>query len=185
MKRRFAGGFILVGLSGSLLWAKPEAYFPTAGGVQHHLVAAIDAATQTLDVAVYELSAKPLVAALKRAGERGVLVRVILDEKVLREHPQDKALASVPNVSLRSLSGREPRRGMMHNKFAIFDENRVVTGSYNWSQGAEVANYENAIFEDDADLVRAYSSQFADLWTRAKPVMPGVEPFKMHRSHKR
>jgi cardiolipin hydrolase len=174
--------FLILNLACSPLWSSPQVYF-SPGGVQKHLVTAIDATTQTLDVAVYELSSKSLIAALKHAGERGVVVRVLLDEKVLKEHREDKSLAALPNITLRTLSGRESKRGMMHNKFAIFDESRIVTGSYNWSQGAEVANYENAIFEEDPEVVRAYSGQFADLWARAKSVSPGSDLFSSH-SHR-
>ena len=161
--------------------AMPEAYF-SPGGVQSHIVAAIDGTSRSLDVAIYELSSKNLIRALERAGERGIPVRVILDEETLREHPQDKALANAAHVSLRTLGGRDKRRGMMHNKFAIFDHARVLTGSYNWSQGAEFSNYENALFEDDTDLVRAYSGQFADMWKDARPVQPGFVAGRRHRA---
>ena len=58
----------------------------------------------------YELSARPLISALRRAGERGIEVRLLLDEEVLREHPQDRALAGVRHISLRTLGGRAKRR---------------------------------------------------------------------------
>ena len=160
---------LILSLSSSVLYARPEVYF-SPGGVQSHLVSAIDRTTRSLDVAIYELSSKALINALKRAAQRGVQVRLIMDEQVLREHPEDRDLAGVVHISIRTLEGREKRRGVMHNKFAVFDESRVVTGSYNWSQGAEYANYENALFEDDLNVVRSYSAQFADLWSRARPV---------------
>jgi phosphatidylserine/phosphatidylglycerophosphate/cardiolipin synthase-like enzyme len=173
--------FLFLVLTCSTVCASPEVHF-SPGGIQSHLVSAIDGTRRSLDVALYELSARPLIGALKRAGERGVAVRLILDEEVLREHPQDKTLAGVRHVSLRTLGGREKRRGMMHNKFAVFDAGRVVTGSYNWSQGAEYVNYENALFEDDAAVVRAYAAQFAALWAHARPVSPGtyLNPVRKH-----
>ena len=67
---------------------------------------------------------------------------------------------------------------MMHNKFAVFDEVLVVTGSYNWTQGAEHANYENVLFEDSPNVVQAYMRQFADLWASAKPLRAAPTPFK-------
>src|SRR5207244_12315143 len=106
----------------SVALATPAVYF-SPGGVQGHLIAAIDNTSHSIDAAVYELSAPLVIKALKRAGERGVQVRLVMDEKVLHEYSKDKELAGVSHVSLRTLSGRDRhRRGMMHNKFAVFDE---------------------------------------------------------------
>lgn len=33
-----------------------------------------------------------------------------------------------------------------HNKFAIYDDNIVLTGSYNWTRSASDSNSENCIF---------------------------------------
>src|SRR5258706_3026782 len=58
-------------------------------------------------------------------------------------------------------------RGVMHHKFAVFDRKKVVTGSFNWTPGAEHANYESALLIDDAGTVSAYGREFKTLWRRA------------------
>ena len=171
----------------SISWARPEVYF-SPGEVQSHLVAAIDRTNHTLDIAIYELSSKPVWNALQHAGERGVQIRLIMDEEALQEHPQDKRMAGLLHATLEALKGPGRRQGAMHHKFAIFDGNQVVTGSYNWSQGAEYANYENALFEDDPRIVRAFRIQFAELWVHAHPVHSlsgGARPKTRHHSRRR
>jgi len=56
----------------------------------------------------------------------------------------------------------------MHHKFAIFDRRLVATGSYNWTQSAERANYENLVLLDDPDLVARFVREFQRLWREAK-----------------
>ena len=56
----------------------------------------------------------------------------------------------------------------MHNKFAVFDERLVVTGSYNWTNSAEHANYENLVVLEEPALVSRYQQEFRQLWREAK-----------------
>ena len=73
-------------------------------------------------------------------------------------------------MEIRYLGGRHRHRhGLMHDKFAIFDEDRVATGSFNWTPGAEYSNYENALTEDDTQVVEAFERQFNELWDKASP----------------
>jgi phosphatidylserine/phosphatidylglycerophosphate/cardiolipin synthase-like enzyme len=113
-------------------------------------------------VAVFEFNAAPLWRALNRAAKRGVRVRLVTNA--------DTSLAPAKGfrMDIRVLRGRRPRSGIMHHKFAIFDQLRVATGSYNWSRGAAHANHENVLIEDDRAVVRAYRRHFNDLWTQAR-----------------
>jgi len=167
-------GWLLAGA----LWGMPTAIhaqaqaFFSADGVQQQLLRLIDTSRQTIDLAVFEFTSKPLAEALSRARSRGVTVRLLLNA----QNPQDirlpSDLAGLAPDHLRRMSGRSGRAGIMHNKFAIFDRQRVVTGSYNWTTGAERSNYENALLEDDPQVVRAYDRQFEELWEQALAVPP-------------
>ena len=61
-------------------------------------------------------------------------------------------------------------RGIMHNKFAIFDGKLMVTGSYNWTNNAEHYNYENAIFITDPNVIRQYRMEFENMRRNAPDV---------------
>ena len=49
-----------------------------------------------------------------------------------------------------------------HNKFAIFDDKHVVSGSYNWTSNASQHNSENCLFFDQPQ--KEYSKRFEYLW---------------------
>ena len=61
-------------------------------------------------------------------------------------------------------------RGIMHNKFAIFDGKLMVTGSYNWTNNAERFNYENAIFITDPNIIKQYQREFDTMWRTSPDV---------------
>jgi phosphatidylserine/phosphatidylglycerophosphate/cardiolipin synthase-like enzyme len=70
-------------------------------------------------------------------------------------------------VMVRSLGVSE--QSLMHHKFAVFDDRLVATGSYNWTQTAERANYENLVFLDDPEVVTRFQREFNRLWRQAEP----------------
>ena len=52
----------------------------------------------------------------------------------------------------------------MHNKFAIFDNKLLVTGSYNWTNNAEHFNYENAVLISDPTIITKYQKEFEKIF---------------------
>jgi phosphatidylserine/phosphatidylglycerophosphate/cardiolipin synthase-like enzyme len=52
----------------------------------------------------------------------------------------------------------------MHHKFAVLDDEKVITGSFNWSNNAP-KNFENIVVIDDSSTARVYSLQFQKLQT--------------------
>lgn len=121
------------------------------GGVDGPLVEAINAARQTVDVAVYSLSLNSVRTALIDAHQRGVAVRVVMEtENMDRSDPQKIIEAGVPVVGDR-------REGLMHNKFVVIDRSEVWTGSMNFT--------DSGAYADNNNLVRIHSTQLAENYT--------------------
>jgi phosphatidylserine/phosphatidylglycerophosphate/cardiolipin synthase-like enzyme len=60
------------------------------------------------------------------------------------------------------ISGR--RGGTLHNKSCVIDNQKVITGSYNWSVNAENKNDENAAVMYDDERASDYSVEFRNLF---------------------
>ena len=172
-------GFIAIALALLLplaAGAATEAYFSSRDDVQRRIVEGIQGSELSIDAALFELTSTHLLRTLEYAAQRGVSVRLLLDAH--KPAPREVALS---RCDVRYLKGRSRRGGgVMHHKFAIFDEQTLVTGSYNWTPGAQFSNYENALFEDDPHVVRTYRQQFEELWTKATD-----QPAKRSRHAKR
>lgn len=143
-----------------------DVYFSPDGGIRQHLVHTIQQSRQHIDVAVYQITSTELASALVAAKDRGVRIRILTDrEKIESDGPALRKLRSA-GIAIRSLGVVEQR--LMHNKFAVFDDRVVATGSYNWTQSAERANYENLVLLDDPELVARFEREFQRLWREAK-----------------
>lgn len=130
--------------------------------VEAALVAAIDRAQQTVDMAIYELESQPVTDALIRAKERGVRVRVVTDGEYGLENPDatfdQLELADIPVVS------DGARRGYMHNKFAVIDGLYVWTGSVNFKPNGFYRNNNNAMLIRSSRLAQNYAAEFEELF---------------------
>lgn len=128
-------------------------------GVSAHLVRAIDASKASIDLANFSFTSEELRDALLRAKERGVKVRIVFDAQ------QYKYLSEMHwfvdnGFDILLSAGKSGEKGVMHNKFAVFDGAMVEAGSFNWTRNGEKNNYENAMFLDAPDDVAAFAAAF-------------------------
>ena len=143
-----------------------EVYFSPNGGVRQRLVRAIEESRKTIDIAVYNFTAWELAGALSAAKGRGVRVRVLVDRERAEAGGSSIRGLALKGIPVRSLG--VPEQSLMHHKFAVFDERLVVTGSYNWTNSAEHANYENLVVLEEPAVVARFQQEFGRLWRGAK-----------------
>lgn len=169
----------LAALSLDLLTPRVEAnaqvYFSSEESVEREIVHLIEGARFSIDAALFKFTSRPIARALERARRRGVLIRLVIDKEHEPELPNGPRHALRPLGELRWARGKRGKRsGIMHHKFALFDWARVVTGSYNWTPGAEYANYENVLVTDDPQVVQAYRQEFETVWRKAYRELPSA-----------
>ncbi|UPT74180.1 MAG: phospholipase D-like domain-containing protein [Elusimicrobiota bacterium] len=142
------------------------------GRITAELVRAIDASRERVDVANFSFTSEALRDALLRAKTRGVSVRIVFDEG------QYKFLSEMHwfrenGFDVRLTKGKDGSKGVMHNKYAVFDGRLVVNGSFNWTRNAEKNNYENALFLDAPDDIAAYLTFFERIRDEAREPADG------------
>ena len=143
-----------------------EVYFSPNGGARQRLVRAIEESRKTIDIAVYNFTAYELAEALYAAKTRGVHVRMLVDREMAETGGSGVRGLRLNGITVRTLG--VPQQSLMHNKFAVFDERLVVTGSYNWTNSAEHVNYENLVVLEEPTLVARFHQEFHRLWREAK-----------------
>lgn len=126
----------------------------------------MDAAQKTLEVMAFLFSSQPMAEAVIRAHQRGVWVRVLLDNAFASRG----ATASWRYVSFHELrrAGIEVRHddqdAKLNHKVVIIDERVVVTGSFNFSANAAMSNDENMLVLEGEWVGRAFIQEFNRLW---------------------
>jgi len=140
-------------------------YFSPGRGADEIVIGFIDRCEKTLDVAVYSLTHDPIRDALIRAQDRGVQIRVLMDNlQAKSRYADDEALAEA-GVPVRV----DKSSAAMHHKFAIGDGKAVLTGSFNWTKNAVTRNAENFVIVRMKYIIRPFEREFERLWAENAP----------------
>ncbi len=162
---------LLCSIAGSI-HAKSSVYFAPDDDPRTELIALIDDAQESILVAVYTFTEQLLAKALIRAHERGVQVEVVLDTYSESKWGKVKMLqkAGIPvHIYAPKPRNSEKYVGIMHDKYAVFDNTKVWTGSYNWTFSANFRNQENALLiEDEPKISARFAQQFEVLKERCE-----------------
>jgi phosphatidylserine/phosphatidylglycerophosphate/cardiolipin synthase-like enzyme len=112
-------------------------------------------------ICVFALTNDTLANAIRDAKNRGVQIKLIFDDEMMR----------MPGSDVKKLhdEGYEVRvdldpKAHMHHKFVIIDESTVITGSYNWTRQASNKNHENVVVFEDEEIAKKYIEEFNKLW---------------------
>lgn len=157
-----SSGTVQVYFNRPLLPAGPRAAGESAQACIDAIVARIDAARTTIDVAMYNVNLSVFVDALKRAHARGVTVRYVAAADT-------RSLALQPPPPFPVIYGND--LALMHNKFVVIDRDSpqgawVLGGSLNWTQGNVFDDFNNAVWIQDQALARVYTLEFEEMWTK-------------------
>jgi phosphatidylserine/phosphatidylglycerophosphate/cardiolipin synthase-like enzyme len=174
---------------------KPEYH---QGGLDTQLVAFIDSAQKTVDIAIYDFDLENVANALANAAARGVRVRMVTDSDTLERAQGNQTL--LPQ-SLTSNNDRELLNGIaalsksdtpaieraitivkrakipivgdgrpaiMHDKFVVVDGRAIWTGSWNFTDGDTYRLNNNAIKIVSSELAQNYTAEFEKMFVQRK-----------------
>jgi phosphatidylserine/phosphatidylglycerophosphate/cardiolipin synthase-like enzyme len=128
------------------------------GGIDGPLVASIDAARLTVDVAVYSLNLRSIRDALIRAHERGVQVRVVMEsDNMDGSAPQALIEAGIPVLGDR-------REGLMHDKFVVIDRSELWMGSMNFTYSGAYEDNNQLLLFRSVKMAENYTKEFEEMF---------------------
>jgi phosphatidylserine/phosphatidylglycerophosphate/cardiolipin synthase-like enzyme len=128
------------------------------GGPENQLINAINHATSSIDMAIYELNLTNVSDSLIKAHQRGITVRVLTDS----DHLTSKHFIKLTTNGI-TVKG-DKRRSLMHNKFTVIDNKEVWTGSMNLTFTGAYRHRNNLIHLNSSQAAISYSEEFSQLW---------------------
>ncbi len=131
-----------------------EVCFTPGGNCTDVIVGEIGAARKSVLVQAHSFSSQPIADALVKAKGRGVDVRVILDQGQLAK----KWAIFLANGRVAVLI--DDKHASAHNKVMIIDDEKVITGSFNFKRSAQERNAENLLVLKDGALAARYAENW-------------------------
>ncbi len=143
----------------------------TANGnadLQARMIAFINRATQSIDMAMYSFNAPPVTAALNAKAAAGVKVRFIME--ATNTQVEANKLVGIPWITS-TYGGNHASGGIMHNKFIVVDgrdadptNDWLWTGSVNATTTQFFTDSNNGLEIQDFGLAQCYETEFNEMW---------------------
>ncbi len=120
----------------------------------------INQSKQSIDIALYGWESIPEIRnAILNAKSRGVKIRLVYDTSSNQYYSDIKSI-----ISLADETSTDTPKIIMHNKFIIFDNSKVITGSMNFARtGFAGFNSDCVIFLDSKEIAELYKEEFTQM----------------------
>lgn len=129
------------------------------GIIEKKILDALDEAKATIDVSVAWFTNPNLQKKLLEKKKEGCKIRVMIDANYTNQkHGVDLSPFDYKIVTAE-------RKGIMHHKYCVIDNNITIHGSYNWTTNAETKNNEEvSIHKNDVNFASQYTKEFNRIW---------------------
>jgi phosphatidylserine/phosphatidylglycerophosphate/cardiolipin synthase-like enzyme len=128
--------------------------------MEQQLLNRLNAATASIDAAIYGLDRVSIVNALIAAHNRGVTVRIVADDDAYADYNTHYAALQAAGIPIIL----DNRSSLMHNKFFVIDGLIVWTGSTNITDTGFTYNHSNSLVFTSTELADIYETEFGEIW---------------------
>lgn len=143
-------------------------HFSPEERLDYVIKAELDAATKSIDIAMFTFTLYNVSDALQKAVQRGVKVRMVVEAKQADSSDAEDKVESAGGKVIRG-ANEIGTHSAMHQKYAVIDGHKVITGATNWTVSGTRYNEEDLLIIDSAELALKYRKNFADLlWNYAQ-----------------
>lgn len=138
--------FILICLFtfSTLSFAKSEVYFmpKQASEASDKIISLIKSSTESIDISIYNFSHKKFAKELVKASKKGLKINVYFDKSKIEKDDKTYKYLIKNGINCLILNKKN------HLKLALFDKNKAIFGSANWTKESFEDNYEILYFTD-------------------------------------
>ena len=122
-----------------------------------------------LKLCVFTITDDRITHQILQCHQSGIAIEIISDNEKAFDRGSDIQTLAQAGIAVRI----DTSTNHMHHKFALIDDEVLLTGSYNWTRSAAHFNHENILVTNSAAVVNRYIDCFQRLW-------PIMEPFPQH-----
>ncbi|MGD8997594.1 MAG: phospholipase D-like domain-containing protein [Anaerolineae bacterium] len=150
--------------AGRIRSVEVENYFSPDDGVAEEIIAEIESARERIRFLAFVLTSEAIADAMLERSQAGVVVQGVVEERNTDQPNSqvDRLRATLHDV----LTDGNPF--IMHHKVIIIDDEKVITGSYNFTHSAEKYNDENVLIIHDPEVAGLFVQEFAYVYDQAR-----------------
>lgn len=141
-----------------------NAYFSPDDDVEKIIIKRIKKAKKSIRFMAFSFTSDGIGEAMIEKSREGVSVSGVFEKRGAKSKEGEYAKMRLEGLAVRL----DSNGGAMHHKVIIIDEERVITGSYNFSKNASRRNDENVLMIDNRDIAAQYLKEFDRIYKESK-----------------
>lgn len=135
-------------------------YFSPKDNIEKIILKRLEKAEKTVHFMAFSFTSDPLGEVIIKLHKSGVRVSGLIEKEGSNSKDSEYIKMKIEGLPVKT----DRNKSLMHHKTIIIDEKTVITGSYNFSRGANRRNDENIIILDNADIAKEYLKEFHRLY---------------------
>jgi hypothetical protein len=143
-----------------------KAFFSHHDDIRDFVIKMLKSAKTDLKICMFTISDDPIAETIAGCHKMGTQVRIITDDGKIFDKGSD--IYSLDRMGIKIKI--DSFRSLMHHKFVLIDNQKLLTGSYNWTRTGSDINNENVLITTKKSIVKAYKHEFKRLWKTMKPL---------------
>jgi phosphatidylserine/phosphatidylglycerophosphate/cardiolipin synthase-like enzyme len=143
-----------------------NAFFSHHDNIREFVINELHSAKKEIKICMFTISDNPIAETVAGCHKMGIKVRIITDDGKIFDKGSD--IYSLDRMGIRIKI--DTFRSLMHHKFVLIDNKKLLTGSYNWTRSGADINNENVLITTDHTIIKAYKKEFKRLWKIMKPL---------------
>ncbi|MBD2343051.1 DUF655 domain-containing protein [Anabaena subtropica] len=160
----------------------------------------LNSANKSINMALFVFSEQRLANTLEKRHQQGVSIRALIDKQFAYRYYSEAldmmgiALSNKCQYELNNRPWSNPVTtvgvptlspgDLLHHKFALIDNQIVITGSHNWSDAANNGNDETLIVIDNSRISAHYEREFSRLYAKAQVGVPAKAQAQIKQEQK-
>jgi hypothetical protein len=121
------------------------------------IIECIQNAKHEIKIAIAWFTNKEILGELIEKLSKGVKISILIsDDRINLKLDKEKFIEHGGEIRII----KSDQFKFLHEKFAIFDNEKIIMGSYNYTYNAEYKNYESIIITDNKDIIKQYNIRF-------------------------
>lgn len=131
--------------------------------LEKEIIKNICSAREELCIAVAWFTSESMIEELCNLKKRGVKIRIVINNDDINDSSTNMLARACDRLKKVTIPKTGRYKNLMHNKYCIIDNKKVIDGSYNWTNHAKY-NLEHIIVIDSATVAKMYKDDFERIY---------------------
>ncbi len=136
-----------------------QIFFCPEEDCKQEIIKLVKESTKSINCMIYSFTDNEIGNELIEAKKRNIEIKIIIESEQITKY---SIYENLKNNKISII--KDKNNNLMHNKFCVFDEKKVFTGSVNLTNNGLKFNNENLTIINNSEIAEKFNAYFLNYW---------------------